>query len=47
MKNVENYLAELAIASWQLPNKKDENSFVGDYTPEMYKIPAFEQELAS
>ena len=45
--NVEKYLAELADAHWQLPNKKAGNPFVGYYAPEMEKTPALEQDLAS
>ena len=45
--NVEKYLTELADTLWQLPNKKDENPFVGDYAPEMDENPSLEQEIAS
>ena len=43
MANVEKYLAELADARCHLPKNKSENSFVGDYAPEMDETLAFEQ----
>ena len=42
---MEKYLAELADACRQLPKKKSENPFIGDYTPEMDDTPAFKQDL--
>ena len=47
LANVEKYLAELADVCWQLPKKKSENTFVGDYAMEMDETPALDQELAS
>ena len=47
MKNVKNYLADLANARWQFPRNKTENPFFEDYAPEMDETPALEQELES
>ena len=47
MANVDNYLAELADARWQLPKKKAQKRFIWDYALEMYDTPALEQDLAS
>ena len=47
MSNVEIYLAELDDARWQLPKKKADNPFIGDYTPDMDDTPALEQNLSS
>ena len=44
--NVESYLAKLGDARWQLPNKKSDNPFLGDYSPEMDETPPLEQYLA-
>ena len=44
---MENYLAELAHACWQLPKKKSEKPFLGDYAPEMYETPTLENDLES
>ena len=45
MATIYKYLAELANARWQFPKEKAENSFFGDYAPEMNETPALEQEL--
>ena len=37
--NVDKYLAELSGASWKFPKKKDKNTFVGDYAPDMEDNP--------
>ena len=47
MVNAEKCLSELVDAHWQLPNNRDENPFIGDYSPEMDEVPALEQDLAS
>ena len=44
---MEKYLADFDYARWQFPKKKAENSFIGDYTPEMDWIPSLEHDLAS
>ena len=44
--NVESYLAKLGDARWQLPNKKSDNPFLGDHSPEMDETPPLEQYLA-
>ena len=46
MENVDNYLAELANERWQLPKKKAENPFIGDYAPYMDETLALDQDLA-
>ena len=33
VSKVEKYLAELADVRWQLPKKKEEKPFIGDYAP--------------
>ena len=47
MANVDNYLAELADARWQLTKKKSENPVVAEYLPEMDETPALEHDLSS
>ena len=47
MANVEKYLSELDNACWQLPKKKYNNIFVGDYAPNMDETPDLEQDLSS
>ena len=43
--NVEQYLAELADAHWQLPKKKANKPLIGDYAMEMDETPALEHDL--
>ena len=47
ISNFDKYLVGLGDTRWQLPNKKDENTFVRDYAPDMNNNLGLEQELAS